>query len=83
MWSQHPVPSIDAISPWTQAFCSRREALQEDSLKQAFQANLAALLTSLWETTMPAQRDLEVQNWLKLAAFMLRHREITLQGRNR
>lgn len=83
MWSQHPVPSVKAIAPWTQAFCSRREALQEDSLKQTFQSNLAAFLTSLWETTMPAQRDLEVQNWLKLAAFMLRHRDITLPGRNR
>jgi hypothetical protein len=39
-------------------------------------------LTALWQTSPDSdqERDREIQNWLKLAAFVLRKREIKLKG---
>jgi CRISPR-associated protein Cmr2 len=88
VWSQHPVPMPAAISAWTQAFCSRRDALSNDPALQAqFRHHLASLLGDLWltaqhdadERKMAQERDRQVQNWLKLAAFMLRQRDIKIK----
>jgi CRISPR-associated protein Cmr2 len=88
VWSQHPVPMPAAISAWTQAFCSRRDALSNDPALQAqFRHHLASLLGDLWltaqhdadERKMAQERDRQVQNWLKLAAFVLRQRDIKIK----
>jgi len=82
LWEQHPVPVEDAITPWTQAFCNRREALSQEDSKQTFQTSLASFLKAMWQTSsdLNQDRDREIQNWLKLAAFVLRKREIKLRG---
>ncbi|MDS3861701.1 type III-B CRISPR-associated protein Cas10/Cmr2 [Thermosynechococcaceae cyanobacterium BACA0444] len=80
VWQQHPAP-FEAIEPWTIAFCERREKLNTPelkTLKTKFQDNLANFLISLCQTTSEKERDKEIQRWLKLAAFVLRHREIKL-----
>nr|WP_304941010.1 type III-B CRISPR-associated protein Cas10/Cmr2 [Trichocoleus sp. FACHB-591] len=79
VWSQHPVPMPEAISPWTQAFCDRRDLFQGKTEIQArFQQRLVQFLTKIWQTTPEADLDLAVQSWLKLAAFVLRKRCITI-----
>ena len=75
VWNQHPIPTLAAIPDWTTAFCDRREQLQADDQAQ-FQQSLALFLRTLWQQTAPESIDREVQNWLKLAAFVLRHRTI-------
>lgn len=81
VWSQHPVPIENAIAPWTKAFCSRREQLKDDMASQ-FQESLTNFITKIWKKTSEEERDREIQNWLKLAAFVLRNREIKLGGRS-
>ncbi len=78
VWSQHPVPVKEAIAPWTNAFCSRREVFKGDeTLQRNFQAALCDFLTKLFETTDTEDCDREAQSWLKVAAFVLRQRNIT------
>ncbi|MBR8829385.1 MAG: type III-B CRISPR-associated protein Cas10/Cmr2 [Gomphosphaeria aponina SAG 52.96 = DSM 107014] len=78
-WNEHPLPSRAAIVPWTKAFCNRREKLDENkSAKLA--ADLSNFLTGIWDTTEREKLDMEVQNWLKLAAFVMRKREIKFPG---
>jgi CRISPR-associated protein Cmr2 len=77
VWEQHPAPE-GAIAAWTTAFCDRREKLNEPTIKETFQKALTSFLNELWKTTGEADRDREVQNWLKLAAFMLRKRDIKI-----
>jgi CRISPR-associated protein Cmr2 len=83
VWSQHPAPIKEAIAPWTQAFCDRRELLQGDeSLKERFQRVLSEFLEvgfiepQLVADARGQMEDVEV--WLKLAAFTVRQREIKL-----
>ncbi|MHC5863244.1 MAG: type III-B CRISPR-associated protein Cas10/Cmr2, partial [Nostoc sp.] len=81
LWSQHPAPMIEAIVPWTRAFCDRRDQFLEDELaKKDFQEALSEFLQTLWNMTEEKNRDSEIQNWLKLAAFVKRNREIKLGG---
>jgi CRISPR-associated protein Cmr2 len=81
VWSQHPVPCAEAIIPWTRAFCSRREVFKgDDTLKVDFQKTLSEFLTMLYETTQTQHQETEVKNWLKLAAFVLRSRQIKVGG---
>ncbi|NJK49459.1 hypothetical protein HC931_16035 [Candidatus Gracilibacteria bacterium] len=61
------------------SFCSRREQLKDDKTDK-FQESLTNFITHLWKKTLEEERDTEVQNWLKLAAFVLRNREIKLGG---
>lgn len=77
VWEQHPAPE-GAINAWVTAFCDRREKLNEPTIKETFQKALTSFLNELWKTTGQADRDREVQNWLKLAAFMLRKRDIKI-----
>jgi len=81
VWEQHPAP-VGAINDWTIAFCDRRDKLNESAIKEAFQGSLTVFLQELWSKTDAKHRDLEVQNWLKLAAFMLRKREIKIGGKS-
>ena len=83
LWSQHPAPSLEAIVPWTKAFCDRRDQFQNDKdAKTDFQEKLADFLTALFITTETKQLDNEIQSWLKLAAFVKRTRDIKVGGEN-
>ena len=81
-WAEHPAPIEDAINPWTKAFCSRRDFFTDDEIRDSFQEKLASFLEDLWMTTETEKDgknlDKEVQNWLKLAAFVIRNREIKI-----
>ncbi|MFM7603418.1 MAG: type III-B CRISPR-associated protein Cas10/Cmr2, partial [Pseudanabaena sp.] len=77
VWEQHPAPE-GAIAAWTNAFCDHREKLNESTIKEAFQNALTSFLNELWQKTDEKHRDREVQNWLKLAAFILRKRDIKI-----
>lgn len=82
LWSQHPAPSLEAIVPWTKAFCDRRDQFQNDessTLKTKFQKQLADFFTALFITTETKQLDNEIQSWLKLAAFVKRNRDIDIK----
>jgi CRISPR-associated protein Cmr2 len=79
VWSQHPVPSDHAIQSWTAAFSDRRDAFAgEPDKKTQFITTLSSWLTLMWTTNNKLTRDAEIGNWLKLAAFVLRKREIKL-----
>ena len=82
IWNQHPAPMYEAIEPWTNAFCSRREALKGDELmREKFQRLLTEFLQGLWLTTEAGKEcDRQINNWLKLAAFLIRNRDIKLGG---
>jgi CRISPR-associated protein Cmr2 len=81
VWSQHPAPVSEAIDAWIQAFCNRRHIFNgQDNAKVEFQLYLKKFLTVLWQTTQKQDCDLEIQNWMKLAAFILRNRQIKLGG---
>ncbi|MBD2667226.1 CRISPR-associated protein, Crm2 family [Richelia sinica FACHB-800] len=81
LWSQHPAPSQEAIEPWTKLFCDRRDQFQSDEpAKTKFQKHLADFLKALFITTQTKHLDTEIQNWLKLAAFVKRNRHIELRG---
>jgi CRISPR-associated protein Cmr2 len=88
-WGQHPVPMSEAISAWTQAFCSRRDAFSnQPELQEVFRTHLVDFLNALWltvshhrdERKMAEERDRQIQTWLKLAAFVLRKRDIKIGG---
>ncbi|MFQ3680282.1 MAG: type III-B CRISPR-associated protein Cas10/Cmr2, partial [Pseudanabaenaceae cyanobacterium] len=79
VWEQHPVPMYEAINTWCTAFCDRREKLTEENRK-TFQKSVIEFLKALWMTTQETERDREVQNWLKLAAFVLRKRKIQIKA---
>nr|WP_275973888.1 type III-B CRISPR-associated protein Cas10/Cmr2 [Argonema galeatum] len=79
LWTQHPAPVSSAILPWAKAFCSRRNFFKgDDELRDKFQQQLAKLINTLWDTTLPENLDREIQNWLKIAAFTLRNRNIKI-----
>jgi CRISPR-associated protein Cmr2 len=90
VWQQHPAPVLEnspdcfaAIVPWTMAFCDRRELFKgedKQTAKQDFQTALAKYLKAICQTTQPKERDREIQSWLKLAAFVLRKRDIKIGG---
>jgi CRISPR-associated protein Cmr2 len=78
VWEQHPVPVYDAIASWCVAFCDRREKLTDN--KDEFRDVLTQFIEELWITTQEKDCDREIKNWLKLAAFMLRKREVNIGG---
>ncbi len=79
VWEQHPAPD-GAISAWVVTFCNRREKLNDLNARIAFQEALTKFLNELWKTTGAKNRDDEIRNWLKLAAFILRKRDIKIGG---
>jgi CRISPR-associated protein Cmr2 len=79
IWNQHPAPIEDAIPAWTTAFCDRRVLFSDnETAKNQFQQHLAEFLKALWLATPETDLASEVQNWLKLAAFVLRKRHIEI-----
>ncbi|NEQ64542.1 MAG: type III-B CRISPR-associated protein Cas10/Cmr2 [Symploca sp. SIO2D2] len=83
LWSQHPAPIVDALEAWTKTFCDRRDLFKSndqdnDTAKNEFQQHLKEFLEALWQTTPEKELDQEVKFWLKLAAFVLRNREIKI-----
>jgi CRISPR-associated protein Cmr2 len=79
IWSQHPAPQ-KAIEQWTKAFCERRNVFTNNSGDlNVFAEKLSDLLSELF-TYNPTneKRDQEIKNWLKLAAFNLRNRKISV-----
>lgn len=85
LWEQHPAPSPEAVPAWATLFCSRRDLFkQESEQKEHFQNKLVEFIQHFWQHSLPAQPqewDLEIKNWFKLAAFVLRNRTVKL-GRN-
>ncbi|WP_227498662.1 type III-B CRISPR-associated protein Cas10/Cmr2 [Synechococcus sp. PCC 7336] len=79
LWGDRPAPVREAIAPWTQAFVSRRDAFGSNDVARCFSQKLQTCLESLWDSTLEQHRQLEPQNWLKLAAFTLRHRTIAIR----
>jgi CRISPR-associated protein Cmr2 len=81
IWDQHPPPMDEAITPWVEGFLSRRDAFaQNDESRDRFSQFLQAFLKALDKTTAPESVNREVQAWLKLAAFLIRKRQIRLGG---
>lgn len=78
VWSQHPAPIYAAIEPWVKGFCLRREGIQKDAAG-AFAVGLQAFLERLWTTTESDKRDTATTAWLKMAAFVLRQRQVKLK----
>ena len=91
IWKQHPAPFLEespdplaAIAPWSIAFCERRELFKgneqdKKNAKQDFQTALSDYLKAISLTTQGDDRDRQIQNWLKLAAFVLRKRDISIK----
>jgi CRISPR-associated protein Cmr2 len=83
LWRQHPAPILSAIDSWAKAFCQRRDLFAEDdTARETFQQHLKDFLYQLWQTTPEKELDREIQNWLKLAAFVIRNRTIKLGGQS-
>jgi len=82
VWEQHPAPVEAAIQPWVKAFCDRRDLFEaSDDRRQNFNGCLVRFLSKIWETTSDEARgdgDRQIRNWLKLAAFILRNRDIRI-----
>lgn len=70
LWSQHPIPSPDAIDPWVSFFVSRRDELKQDeTVQEQFKQSFSKFLSTLWENHPEDTLDEAITNWLKLAAF--------------
>jgi CRISPR-associated protein Cmr2 len=86
VWAQHPVPNETAIVAWTSAFSDRRDVFKDsgagsiNTAKQDFIDRMSKWLIKMCETNDRPTRDDEIGYWLKLAAFVLRKREIKLGG---
>jgi CRISPR-associated protein Cmr2 len=79
IWAQHPVPCAEAIEPWVRAFTDRRDALKNAD-SQGFINALSGWLQEIWKTTDEIDRVKEIGSWLKLAAFVIRKRQIEIKG---
>ncbi|ELS04980.1 CRISPR-associated protein [Xenococcus sp. PCC 7305] len=82
IWTQHPAPH-KGIKDWVKVFCSRRDVLQFNSQDQKqraeinqFQDYLEKFISESWQQNPEDKIDREIKNWLKLAAFCLRNRDI-------
>jgi CRISPR-associated protein Cmr2 len=76
---------VYTVAPWVNAFCGRRELFKgNDVAQQTFVRDLSDWLKTMWQTTsnekagFETTRDREIQTWLKLAAFILRKRNIVV-----
>ena len=82
LWSQHPAPCTHALSAWTTVFCERHDFFAKDQAKkEEFKTNFTDFMKELWKTTSDEKLTDEIQYWLKLAAFVLRNRDIKLGGK--
>ncbi|WP_228041407.1 type III-B CRISPR-associated protein Cas10/Cmr2 [Planktothrix mougeotii] len=76
--SQHLIPVKGAIPAWSKAFCSRRKQFIDDESRSNFERHLIQFLENLWESSSVKTFPTEMNNWLKLAAFTLRNRNIDI-----
>lgn len=81
IWLQHPAPQ-QAIEQWTKAFCERRNVFKnEPGERDIFAKKLSDLLSKLFTyNSTNEQVDREIRNWLKLAAFVKRNRQIEINN---
>jgi CRISPR-associated protein Cmr2 len=81
IWLQHPAPQ-QAIEQWTQAFCKKRKVFEKNpESRDIFTIKLSDLLSKLFIYNLTdKQRDREIKNWLKLAAFTIRNRQIEIKN---
>lgn len=79
VWSEHPAPDNKAIRVWVEAFCSRRDIFFNETERSHYAQLLNKYLSDLAGLTKPEDRDKEITNWLKLAAFVLRKRQISVR----
>ncbi len=83
LWTQHPAPHTNALSAWTTVFCERRDFFANDEAKKdEFKTKFTHFMIELWEKTPEENLTDEIQYWLKLAAFVLRNRDIKLGGKS-
>lgn len=81
IWDQHPPPIKEAITAWVKGFLSRCDAFaKDDESREQFSQLLQGFLQNLYITTTSKLVDREAQAWLKLAAFLIRKRQISLGG---
>jgi CRISPR-associated protein Cmr2 len=78
LWASHPAPIYEAINDWVINFSVSRNV---DKTKQKIiEICLNNFLEKLWQTTRLEEVNKEVINWLKLASFMIRKREIKIKN---
>ena len=80
IWNQHPAPQSEAVDRWMQGFARRRKIFTVSDMPINFPEELAMFLKAICQTAAAKEREEDIENWLKLAAFMLRERYIKLGG---
>ncbi|MFP4694430.1 MAG: type III-B CRISPR-associated protein Cas10/Cmr2 [Halothece sp.] len=79
LWQQHPIPYADAIPAWVTLLISRRDEFkQNETLRDSFQQSFTGFIETLWKHHPEASLEEAVTNWLKMAAFKARSRNIKL-----
>lgn len=81
IWLQHPAPPT-AIEQWTKGFCERRNVFSNNiEDREIFAFKLSKLIKDLIKHNYNHQKsDEEIRNWLKLAAFTIRNRAISVSN---
>jgi CRISPR-associated protein Cmr2 len=84
LWDKHPAPTVDAIDSWCRAFVERRQVFEGDeerkNRKTPFCHDLCQFIRIMHLLNLPDDLDEQIGNWLKLAAFTIRRRDIKLGG---
>jgi CRISPR-associated protein Cmr2 len=81
LWGEHPAPIPAAIDTWCRAFVERRQIFEgNDKSKEQFCSDLEQFIDLIHQLNLPDDIDEQIGNWLKLAAFTIRRREIKLGG---
>jgi CRISPR-associated protein Cmr2 len=81
VWDKHPAPTVEAIEPWCRAFVERRQIFEgNDDAKEQFCGDLQQFIDIMHKLNRPEDIDEQIRNWLKLAAFTIRRRNIQLGG---
>lgn len=81
IWEQHPAPQPEAIDQWMNGFSQRRKLFAVNDIPENFNNKLANFLQKICQTAAAKEREGEIENWLKLGAFLLRSRYIKFGGR--
>jgi CRISPR-associated protein Cmr2 len=79
VWDKHPAPTVDAIEPCCRAFVEQRQVFEgNDELKEQFCSDLQQFINIMHKLNLQEDLDEQICNWLKLAAFTIRRRNIQL-----
>jgi len=76
LWKSHPAPTQEAIQDWITHFIIHR-SLEPDQ-KEILKNHLKNFLVKIWTMTQPNLVNQEIINWLQLASFMIRKREVKI-----